>query len=130
MSQQTASFLNLFTNKTIVIDMKNTTYIHIPSIVREKAEMLVEAGLYGNMSELIREAVRRYVEEQKISATDLAVELYKKEKVSLGKAAAIAGVSYDEMLGILYLRGVQPKFEPSTKKEAHKEFEKAKGLLG
>ena len=109
--------------------MKNTTYIHLPNIVKEKAEMLVDAGLYGNMSELIREAVRNYIEQQKISAVDLAVELYKKEKVSLGKAAAIAGVSYDEMLGILYLRGVQPKFEPTTKKEGEKELEKAKRLL-
>ncbi len=109
--------------------MKNTTYIHLPNIVREKAEMLVDAGLYGNMSELIREAVRTYIEEQKITNIDLAVELYKKEKISLGKAAAIAGVSYDEMLDTLYLRGVQPKFEPSTKKEAESELEKAKRLL-
>jgi len=109
--------------------MKNTTYIHLPEVVKEKAERLVDAGLYGNMSELIREAVRQYVEQQKMSAIDLAVELYKKEKVSLGKAAAIAGVSYDEMLDALYLRGVQPKFEPSGKKQAEKELEIAKRLL-
>lgn len=109
--------------------MKTTTYIHLPNIVREKAEMLVEAGLYGNMSELIREAVRQYVENQRLSSVDIAVELYKKEKVSLGKAAAIAGVSYDEMLDILYLRGVQPKFGPGTVKEAQKEIEGARVLL-
>lgn len=109
--------------------MKNTTYIHLPNIVKEKAEMLVEAGLYGNMSELIREAVRSYIEKQSMSAIDLAVELYKKEKVSLGKAAAIAGISYDMMLDTLYLRGVQPKFEPSNKKDAEKELQKAKKLI-
>lgn len=109
--------------------MKNTTYIHLPGIVKERAEMLVDAGLYGNMSELIREAVRQYVEQQKINNTDLAIELYKKEKVSLGKAAAIAGVSYDEMLDILYMRGVQPKFEPGTKQEGADELKKVKGLL-
>ena len=109
--------------------MKNATYIHLPDIVKDKAEMLVEAGLYGNMSELIREAVRTYVGQQKLSPIDLAVELYKKEKVSLGKAAAIASISYDEMLDTLYLRGVQPKFEPATKKEAETELEMAKRLL-
>ncbi|HIH22096.1 TPA: hypothetical protein HA238_00025 [Candidatus Micrarchaeota archaeon] len=109
--------------------MKDTTYIHLPGMVREKAEMLVDAGIYGNLSELIREAVRQYIEMQKISNIDLAVELYKREKVSLGRAAAIAGVPYDEMLSILYLRGVQPKFEPSSKKEAEKELETAKRLL-
>lgn len=91
--------------------------------------MLVDAGLYGNLSELIREAVRQYLEAQKISNIDLAVELYKREKVSLGRAAAVAGVPYDEMLSILYLRGVQPKFGPSSKKEAEDELEKAKRLL-
>ncbi len=59
----------------------------------------------------------------------LAIELYKKEKVSLGKAAAIAGLSYNEMLNVLYLRGVQPKFEPSTRQKAKKELEKFKKLL-
>ncbi len=112
-----------------MIHMKNMTYIHLPSIVKERAEMLVDAGLYGNMSELIREAVRNYVDSQKINNIDLAIELYKKEKISLGKAAAIAGVSYDKMLDILYMRGVQPKFEPSTKKEAQKELDNAKRLL-
>jgi predicted HTH domain antitoxin len=91
--------------------------------------MLVDAGLYGNMSELIREAVRTYIGQQKITNVDLAVELYKKEKISLGKAAAIAGLSYDEMLDTLYLRGVQPKFEPASKKEAEKELETAGRLL-
>jgi len=109
--------------------MKNTTYIHLPDKIREEAEMLVEAGLYGNMSELIREAVRHHIEGQKMSRVDLAVELYRKEKISLGKAAAIANVSYDEMLDILYLRGIQPRFGPSTKKEAETELEKAKELL-
>lgn len=112
-----------------MIHMKNMTYIHLPNMVREKAEMLVDAGLYGNMSELIREAVRNYVDGQKISVVDLAIELYKKEKISLGKAAAIAGVSYDEMLDLLYLRGIQPKFGPENKKEAQKELDGVKRLL-
>ncbi|PIN83442.1 hypothetical protein COV61_03070, partial [Candidatus Micrarchaeota archaeon CG11_big_fil_rev_8_21_14_0_20_47_5] len=71
--------------------MKNTTYIHLPDLVKERAERLVDVGLFGNMSELIREAVRQLVEGQKMSKEDIAIELYKKEKVSLGKAAAIAG---------------------------------------
>ncbi|MCI0503609.1 UPF0175 family protein [Candidatus Micrarchaeota archaeon] len=110
--------------------MKSSTYIHLPDIVREKAEMLVEAGMFGNMSELIREAVRHLVEEKKLSDLDLAIELYKKDKVSLGKAAAIAGIPYDEMLDALYLRGVQPRFEPATTKDADKELKAAKRLLG
>ncbi len=68
--------------------MKSSTYIHLPDIVREKAERLVDAGMFGNMSELIREAVRHFVEEKKLSDMELAIELYKKDKISLGKAAA------------------------------------------
>ncbi|OIO21624.1 hypothetical protein AUJ17_01590 [Candidatus Micrarchaeota archaeon CG1_02_47_40] len=109
--------------------MKNTTYIHLPDLVKERAERLVDVGLFGNMSELIREAVRQLVEGQKMSKEDIAIELYKKEKVSLGKAAAIAGIGYDEMLELLYLRGIQPKFGPQSRKEAIAEFERAKRLL-
>ncbi len=109
--------------------MKSTTYISLPQVVRQRAELLVDAGLYGNMSEFIREAVRHFLEEQKIHPTDLAVELYKKERVSLGKAAAIAGLSYDEMLDALYLRGIEPKMEPLTAKQASVELKNAKRLL-
>ncbi len=109
--------------------MKNTTYIHLPDLVRGRAEQLVDAGLYGNMSELIREAVRQLIEKQTVSQLDIAIELYKKEKVSLGKAAAIAGLSYDEMLNTLHLRGIQPKFGPETKEEAEEEVGELERLI-
>ncbi len=109
--------------------MKNTTYISLPEVVRQQAELLIDAGVYSNMSEFIREAVRRYVQEQKISPVDLAIELYKREKVSLGKAAAVAGLTYDEMLDVLFLHGVEPKTGPVSSSQAQRELETAKRLL-
>ncbi|MFH0713293.1 MAG: UPF0175 family protein [Candidatus Micrarchaeota archaeon] len=109
--------------------MKNTTYISLPDVVRQQAQLLIDAGLYSNMSEFIREAVRRYVQEQKITNVELAVELYEREKVSLGKAAGIAGLTYDEMLDALYLRGIEPKNGPVSQAEAQAELKKAKRLL-
>ena len=48
----------------------------------------------------------------------------------MGQAAAIANISYDEMLDALYLRGIQPKFGPDTKKDAEAELRKARRHLG
>ncbi|MFA6530249.1 MAG: UPF0175 family protein [Candidatus Micrarchaeia archaeon] len=55
--------------------------------------------------------------------------LYKKEKISLGKAASMAGVSYDKMLDILCSNGIQPKLGPDNKKNAERELAKTKRLL-
>ncbi len=60
---------------------------------------------------------------------DEAIDLYKKGKISLGKAAVMAGVSHDAMLDILDANSIQPRFGPKTAKEAQAEFEKVKKIL-
>ncbi|OIO22683.1 hypothetical protein AUJ65_05740 [Candidatus Micrarchaeota archaeon CG1_02_51_15] len=102
--------------------MGESTYIHLPEMVRRDAQMLVDAGAFGNLSELIREAVRQFVASHKPSNLELAVELYRQDKVSLGKAAAIAGLEYSKMVDALYLRGVQPKIGPASRKEAEQDL--------
>ena len=69
------------------------------------------------------------IKKRKHSDLELTIELYDKGKISLGKAAAIAGIPYDEMLDALYLHGIQPRFEPTTKEESEKELQLANRLL-
>jgi len=60
----------------------------------------------------------------------LAVELYIEGKVSLGRAAELAGVPYDEFFAILKERGHKIRIGPKTLKEAEREYKVAKERLG
>lgn len=59
----------------------------------------------------------------------LAVELYVDGKVSFGRAAELAGVSYDEFFGFLKERGHKIRIGPKSLKEAKREYEVAKERL-
>ena len=49
---------------------------------------------------------------------EIAVRLYTDGKISLGKAAELAGISFDEMKEVLVQRGVEPKLGIETIREA------------
>ena len=59
----------------------------------------------------------------------LAVELYIEGKVSLGRAAELAGVPYDEFYVFLKERGHKIRVGPKTIKEAERDYEAAKERL-
>ncbi len=59
----------------------------------------------------------------------LAVELYMEGKVSLGKAAELAGVSYDEFWDSLKERGHKIRVGPKSLEEAEREYKAAKEYL-
>ena len=59
----------------------------------------------------------------------LAVELYIERKVSLGRAAELAGVPYDEFYVFLKERGHKIRVGPKTLKEAEREYKVAKERL-
>ena len=60
----------------------------------------------------------------------LAVELYIEGRVSLGRAAELAGVPYDEFYVFLKERGHKIRIGPKTLKEAEREYKVAKERLG
>ncbi len=64
---------------------------------------------------------------QKYISEILALDLYMREEVSFGRAAELAGLSYDEFWDSVRERGFKLRVGPKTVEEAKKEYEQAKG---
>jgi predicted HTH domain antitoxin len=58
-----------------------------------------------------------------------AIHRYLEEKLSLAKAAELAGVSWAQMRDILLEQGVQPALGPATFEEAQAEVDELKRYL-
>jgi len=88
-----------------------------------KPEDLVAAGLYENERSAVQDAVRALLSERPQFRLELAVHRYSSEEISLAKAAALAGVSWERMREILISRGIQPLLGPETEDEAIQEIQ-------
>ena len=74
-----------------------------------KAKEFVDLGLYEGERDVIEDGIRHILRSHPEYKIEIAVEKYKQEKASLGKAADIAGVSLEEMKEILKSRRVSLK---------------------
>jgi predicted HTH domain antitoxin len=86
-----------------------------------EARHFVEARLYDNEDEVIRDALRHLLRARPEARIQLAVYRYQTEDLSLAKAADLAGVSWAQMREILLEKGISPKLGPETVEEAEKE---------
>ncbi len=84
----------------------------IPQIMEMEIESLVQSGYYSSKSDVIKDAFRIFLESRPHLRTAAAVEMYKREEVSLGRAAEIACVSLEEFKDILHDRGVARTLSP------------------
>jgi len=82
---------------------------------------LVQAGLYPDEKTVIEEAMRILWQERPQLRIEWAIYQYRTRDILLGKAAALAGVSFDRMKEMLMRHGVQPRLGPETIDEARKE---------
>jgi predicted HTH domain antitoxin len=83
----------------------------------------VSAGLYEDERAVVRDAVRALLSEKPQLRLEVAIHRYRTEEISLAKAAALAGVSWERMREILLSRGVQPRLGPETEEEAWEEVQ-------
>ena len=80
---------------------------YVPNMdVMEDVDLLREAGAFSSRDAVLEEAVRALLETRPELRTELAVKKYTDGKVSLNRAAEIAGVSPAEFKEILQSRGV------------------------
>jgi len=106
---------------------RKKTTISLAPIESDEIESLVEEGAFTSKSDVLRTAFREMLEEKPRYKVDIAVNLYKKEKITEGRAAEIAGVSREEFKEILEKRGIR---KTVGKKEDEKEkIEKLKAGL-
>ena len=89
-----------------------------------KAKEFVDLGLYESERDVIEDGIRHILRSHPEYKIGIAVEKYKQEKASLGKAADIAGVSLEEIKEILKSCGVSLK-GPRSIEEIHEDAEQA-----
>ncbi len=78
---------------------------------REEIESLVKTGHFTSKSDVVKTAIRLLKERHPEYRTDIAVNLFKEEKVSLGRAAEIAGISRESFKEVLKERGVEREIQ-------------------
>ena len=86
-----------------------------------KARDFVEACLYNSEEDVIQDALRYLLRARPELRIQLAIHRYQTEKLSLAKAASLAGVSWTQMKDILLERGMQPRLGPETPEAAEEE---------
>ena len=69
---------------------------NLPEIVKKEIDALVRAGYYSSKSDVVKDALRTFLEKKQSMRIAAAVELYKQEEISLGKAAEIADIGIVE----------------------------------
>ncbi|MFO8050654.1 MAG: UPF0175 family protein [Thermoplasmatota archaeon] len=72
----------------------------------EEIDALISVGYYDNRSEIIREAVRSFLSQKPEIRLVAALKLYKDNRITIARAAEIAGVPYDDMKSILIDEGI------------------------
>ena len=69
---------------------------NLPEILKKEIDALVRAGYYSSKSDVVKDALRTFLEKRSNMRVAAAVELYKQGEVSLGKAAEIADMGIVE----------------------------------
>lgn len=97
--------------------MSEAIYLKIPRKIKEDADLYVKSGYFDNRSELIREALREYLQKLQKHGLSVAVDLYRRGDISLGKASEIAGVGYEKMKAILAEKEIPLNRGPRSRNE-------------
>lgn len=69
--------------------------------MKKEIDALVKAGYYSSKSDVVKDALRTLLSEKKNLRLAAAVELYKRNELSLGKAAEVADIGVIEFKEVL-----------------------------
>jgi len=92
--------------------------------VLDNMEILVEKGIYSSKMELISDALRSLLRSKPELKGKLAVELYKEKKISLSKAAEIAGLNLEDFKELLREENIRISVSPAGPEKVRKETKK------
>ena len=91
-------------------------------------EYLLKSKVYSSKEELVEDAIRNLILTKPEYRIDIAVNAYNDDKISLGKASEIAGITQEEMKQLLLQRGIKLRLGPKSKKEIEEEIQALEGL--
>jgi len=100
----------------------------VPDLFGLEIEYLLKIGAYRTEGEVLKDALRQLLLSRPGYRIDIAAKLYTDDKISLGKAAELAGMSFDEMKDVLIQRGIKPKLGIETISEALDEIDALKEI--
>ena len=83
-----------------------TSPMQLPGFLQEQITAAQEAGLYASEAELIADAVRTLLAARPDVRLVTACRLYDQGKLSLGKAAELAGLDVEHLKHALAERGI------------------------
>ena len=90
----------------------------LPEIMKDQIGILVKAGYYSSKSDVAKDAFRCLLEHKPELKAGAAIELFKSGRISLGRAAEVAGVSTVEFKELLAARKIMREVhieKPRTK---------------
>ena len=79
----------------------------VSELMKDEISALVKSGIYSSKSDVAKDAFRCLLEHKPELKINAAIEMYREEKVSLGRAAEIAGLVLLEFKDVLKERGVK-----------------------
>ncbi|MFO7992028.1 MAG: UPF0175 family protein [Thermoplasmata archaeon] len=88
--------------------------ISLPRKLSEEIDALIDSGYYDNRSELVRDAIRLFFAQKSEIRMVSAIELYKKGKITISRAAEIAGLDFETMKSILSDEGLLERGRKDT----------------
>jgi predicted HTH domain antitoxin len=88
-------------------------------------KQLVKSGLYTDEGDALRSALRALYQAHPQARVQMAVRAYAAGEISLGRAAALLGVSQEEMKDILRETGAEIHLGPATAAEVLTDAEHA-----
>ena len=91
--------------------------ITIPEKMSEEIDAIIGIGYYDNRSEFIREAIRSYLTQKPEIRLVAAIELYRDGKITISRAAEIAGIPFDRMKEIFQDEGILLRGKSSRKRD-------------
>lgn len=88
-----------------------------------KTQDLISAGLYKDEKAVIQDAIRSLLSERPQLRLELVIQRYRTGEISLAKAAALAGISWERMREIVSSRGIRLHLGLETEKEVDEEMQ-------
>ena len=99
--------------------------ITLPPRMNEEVEAVISAGFYDNRSELVRAALRFFLDQRPELRLGAAIKLYQSGNITISRAAEIAGAPYEKMKEILADEGLLKRGRGGKAKD----IKKLEGLI-
>lgn len=87
------------------------------AFAEQEVEALLRTGLYTSREEVISDAIRNLLLNNKSLRLELAIDLFRAEEASLGRAAEIAGIDRWEFQDILHERRIPIDIDAESTEE-------------